>query len=86
MRSHQSSEYVFLNINAPFKPISTAGIRHVVSNAIKAAMIDTSGRKHGSHSLRSSLASAMSSKEISYEVIQKYLGHSSSESLKYYIR
>lgn len=86
MCSHQSSEYVFLNINAPFKPISTAGIRHVVSNAIKAAMIDTSGRKHGPHSLRSSLASAMSSKEISYEVIQKYLGHSSSESLQYYIR
>ena len=53
------NEYVFHQMVAPHNRISTAIVQHAVNNAIAASGIDYTGKKHGPHALRSSLASSM---------------------------
>ena len=48
--------------------------------------IDFSGKKHGSHSLRSSLATSMVNDGIDYDSIRKVLGHESGNAIKHYAR
>ena len=85
-RPDKCNDALFLKANAPFLPISTASVRHIVSTAYERAGIDITGRKHGSHSLRSSLASAMVNNGIDYEIVRKTLGHTSTDSLSRHIR
>ena len=86
--SRPSSDFtnLFINQNAPFTPISTGIIRYILRNAFSKANIDTAGKKHGPHSLRSSLASAMVNSGIPYEIVQRQLGHTSDDSLNSYVK
>ena len=93
LKSHAStcscdhySDYVFCQMVAPHDHISTAVIRHAVNDAIKASGIDYAGRKHGSHALRSSLASSMVNDGASYETVRRILGHSDPDIIKHYAR
>lgn len=81
-----SQKELFLRINAPFLPISSSIVRHIVSSSYQKAGIDTHNKKHGSHSLRSSLASAMVNQGTDYEIVRKTLGHTSTDSLNRYIQ
>lgn len=85
-RPSSSFENLFINQNAPFNPVSTGIIRYVLRNAFAVANIDVVGKKHGPHSLRSSLASAMVNSGIPYEVVQHQLGHTSDDSLRSYVK
>lgn len=85
-RPISSLKELFLRVYAPFLPISSSIVRHIVSFAYQKAGIDTKNKKHGSHSLRSSLASAMINQGTDYEIVRKTLGHTSPESLNRYIR
>lgn len=86
MRSIHTSEFLFLNQNAPYKHMSACNVRTAINNLFKKSGIDICDRKHGPHALRSSLASAMASNDVDYEIIQKVLGHTSDWSLNQYIR
>ncbi|NLI72527.1 MAG: tyrosine-type recombinase/integrase [Bacteroidales bacterium] len=85
-RPDSQFENLFINQNAPFNPISTGIIRYILRKAFVAAHIDVTGKKHGPHSLRSSLASAMVNSDIPYEIVQNQLGHTSDNSLRSYVR
>ena len=78
--------YVFHSMMAPYAPITTSIIRHVLNEGFKAAGVNTDGKKHGPHSLRSSIASSMVNDGISYEIVRRILGHSDPNVIKRYAR
>ena len=77
---------IFLNVYAPYNPVTTSTMRYSIKKYMALATIDVGTRKHGPHSLRSSLASSMVNDEIPYEAVRKILGHSSNNAIKHYAR
>lgn len=86
VRPPSMTKEIFINIYAPYKPITTSTIRSLLKKNMKAAGIDVGNRKKGPHALRSSLASSMVNDDISYETVRKILGHSSNNAMKHYAR
>ena len=78
--------YVFHSLSAPYGRITTSIIRHIVTNAFIAAGVETTGKKHGPHVFRSSLASSMVNDGASYETVSKILGHSDPNVIKHYAK
>lgn len=78
--------YVFHSLSAPYGKVTSSIIRHAVNNSLSAAGIDTSGRKHGPHAFRSSLASSMVNDGASYETVRRILGHTDPDVIKHYAR
>jgi integrase len=85
-RPNVKNNYLFIRLNAPFEKISTSTIIHAVTKYFKAAGIDISNRKHGPHSLRSSMASSMVNSDVPYDVIRKALGHTNLQAVKHYAK
>jgi integrase/recombinase XerD len=62
-------------------------IHHTVYTRLKAAGIRIpSGKKHGPHALRHSLASALLEKNVPMPVISEALGHTDTESTSVYLK
>lgn len=78
--------YLFHSMSAPHGRLTTRIIRHLTQNAFKDAKIDFTGKKHGPHSFRSSLASSMVNDGVSYEVVGKILGHNDPDIIKHYAK
>ena len=77
---------IFLRQNAPYQGITTSTIRHVTTKYFQKAKIDISGKKHGSHSFRSSLASSMINGDVPYDIVRKVLGHTDHNVIKHYAK
>lgn len=78
---------VFLAAVPPFENIKKSStISKVVTRAFRAANIDISNRKKGSHTLRHSLASEMLNQMSPLHAISDTLGHDDLESAKNYLR
>ena len=86
VRPSSDAKEIFINVYAPYNPISTGTIRNLLRKYIGIADIDVGNRRKGPHALRSSLASSMVNDDISYETVRKVLGHSSNNALKHYAR
>lgn len=86
VRPSSMAREIFINIYAPYNPISTGTIRNLLKKYMSAADIDVGNRKKGPHALRSSLASSMVNDDVSYETVRKVLGHSSNNAIKHYAR
>lgn len=82
----QIDGYVFHSMKAPYGPITTSVIRHILNKGFKTAGVNTGGKKHGPHSFRSSLASSMVNDGVSYEVVRRILGHSNPDVIKHYAK
>lgn len=78
--------YVFHSMTAPYGRITTSVIRHMLNECLHNANINIAGRKHGSHALRSSLASSMVNDGASYEVVRRILGHTDPDVIKRYAK
>lgn len=78
--------FAFHSMSAPYGRITTSIIRHMVTNSFIAAGINISGKKHGPHTFRSSLASSMINDGVSYETVRKILGHSDPDVIKHYAK
>lgn len=85
-RPRAASTTVFLRHNAPYLGITTSVIRFETTKYFKMAGIDISGKKHGPHTFRSSLASSMVNDNIPFEVVRKILGHDDPDAIKHYAR
>lgn len=85
-RPKVSENRIFLRSRAPFQPVTTSVLRFETSRYFKAAGIDTTGKKHGPHSFRSSLATSMVNDGVPYETIRKILGHTDPDAIKHYAR
>jgi site-specific recombinase XerD len=77
---------LFIRAQAPFEKISTSIIRHALTESFKAAGIDISNKKHGPHTLRSSMASSMINSNIPYNIVRKTLGHTDPQAIKHYAK
>lgn len=85
-RPDSDCPYVFLRLPLPYSNISVQAIWKFTSRALKAAGINTSGKKRGSHAFRSSLASSMVNDNIPYEAVRMVLGHNEPNAIKSYAR
>lgn len=85
-RPLSSSNYVFLKSFAPYTEISYSVVSFVVKKYMVRSGINISGKKHGPHSLRSSLASSMVNSGVPYEAVRKVLGHDSPNAIRHYAR
>lgn len=82
-----SSNKLFIRTRLPFDSLKNGGaLDYALNEYFKKAGIDTSNKKHGLHSLRSSLASSMVNDEVPYDIVRKVLGHNDSNAIKHYAR
>ena len=86
VRPSSQSDVVFINVYAPYNPVTTSTIRAALRKYIRVSGIDPRKRKSGPHALRASLASSMVNDDINYETVRKVLGHSSNNAIKHYAR
>lgn len=77
---------VFLTALAPFRPLVPASVHNVINRIIRQSGVNITGRHHGPHSLRHSLASNMLSKGASLPTISGVLGHQSTQTTMEYLR
>jgi len=86
IRPRVASKTVFLRHNAPYQGITTSVLRFVTTKYLDLAGIDMSGKKHGPHTFRSSLASSMVNDDVPYEAVRTILGHSDPDAMKHYAK
>jgi site-specific recombinase XerD len=80
------SRRIFLTAFAPYRPIEGVTVKSTISTIITNSDINIHNRKHGSHSMRHSLASQLLTNGASLSVIAESLGHSSTHSTMDYLR
>jgi site-specific recombinase XerD len=84
-RPLSDDEHIFLNLRG-YGAMSAQSITTNVQRVFDASGIVRKGRAHGSHALRSSLASALLAEGNDYSTIQKVLGHRDIQSTRSYVR
>lgn len=80
------SEKIFISCDAPYNPLTRGAINYQLKKYYEAANITISHKKHGIHTLRSSLASALLEEDNSYSTLQQILGHDNAEMMKHYAK
>lgn len=85
-RPKGESPFIFLRHRAPFEAYESSNVFHyVITKYMNKAMISYSGRKHGLHSMRHSLASNLLKNNTPYPVITGILGHESTSTTQLYL-
>ena len=79
-------ERIFIRVRAPHSPLRYDSICYITQKRFCAAGIDITGKKHGTHALRMSLATKLIGEDVPYSVTQKILGQTDPNSTKHYAR
>ena len=77
---------IFLSTTTPIKALSRTGIYHIINHAFKAAGIDTKGKHHGTHALRSSNVSLKINSGMTYDQTKESIGWANPNTIKNYAR
>ncbi|MBS3968893.1 MAG: tyrosine-type recombinase/integrase [Clostridia bacterium] len=78
--------YIFLRHRAPYESYATTNVFHyVITRYMTKAGISFTGRKHGLHSARHSLASNLLKNNTPYPVITGILGHENTSTTRLYL-
>lgn len=85
-RKKSESPKIFLYTRAPFTAMTNTAVACTLNRIIDTSGIDTTGRKHGAHAMRHSLASRFLENKESIPVISEALGHQSTETTASYLR
>lgn len=85
-RPPYGGQTVFLRYKAPFLPLSSRAVNHLTTKYLRLAGVSISGKKHGPHSFRASLATSMVNDSVPYEAVRKILGHSSPDAVRHYAK
>lgn len=85
-RPKSDSQNVFLSGNAPYVAATKGVVCAAINGIILRSGVDTSGKHHGPHSLRHSLASAMLNGGSLMPVISESLGHRSTQTTLAYLK
>lgn len=83
-RPESNSAYVFLSVKNPHRVIDRTLVHHITTQYLDKAEVEYTGKKHGPHSFRSSLVTAMVNNGMPYDAARKVLGHEYPESIKHY--
>lgn len=85
-RKRSESPRIFLYTRAPFTAMTNASVAGTLGRIVDASGVDTTGRKHGAHSMRHSLASRFLENQEAIPVISEALGHQSTTTTMSYLR
>lgn len=85
-RPKSDSQNIFLSGNAPYVAATKNMVCAAINEIILRSGVDTSGKHHGPHSLRHSLASAMLNGGFMMPVISESLGHRSTQTTLAYLK
>lgn len=85
-RPKSTEPFVFLLARSPYTPIISSAVTGIVHSYFVKSGINISGRRHGPHALRHSLAGILLEKETILPVISEVLGHKNTASTNYYLR
>ena len=77
---------VFLTAGIPYKPLGSNAINTAIGTLVSKSNVSISGKRHGSRSFRSSIASNMVNEKISTEIVRKVLGHSTKHAIRHYTK
>lgn len=82
-----SYDLLFLKSKAPHIPYADNSVMHaMITKYVKLANINTTGRRHGMHSLRHSAATRMLNSGIPLNIVSETLGHKSMEVTQNYLK
>lgn len=81
---NSGAEYIFESADSPKRKVTTGILRHRLNYYFAKAGIDIKNKKHGPHSIRSSMTSSMVNDGASYETVRKILGHEDRDAVKHY--
>ena len=82
----RDADYIFATACAPYTRLNTTGsVYHIVKKCMNIAGIEFEGRHHGSHALRTSLASDLLQNDVPISAIAGILGHSSTRATEAYL-
>lgn len=85
VRQNEShSEYVFLCMKAPYRPMSTSAVYKVVSDSLRQQNITL--KHYGAHSLRHGSATLLVNSGFTMKEVSEYLGHQSLNSTRIYAK
>lgn len=77
---------VFLTVGIPYKPLNSNAINTAIGALVSKSNVNISGKRHGSRSFRSSIASNMVNEKVSTEIVRKVLGHSTKHAIRHYTK
>lgn len=77
---------IFLSARAPYVSASKACVCAAIGTTISKSGVNTSGKHHGAHSLRHSLARTMLDENTTLPVISEVLGHRSTQTTMLYLK
>ncbi len=80
------SPFVFITAHAPYKELGSNTLCSCISEYMRIAGINTTGKKKGPHALRHSLATNLLKCNEPIPIISEILGHSTTESTTTYLR
>lgn len=83
---YNSDGYVFTGTFAPYSLLTNTTISNTVTKYLEKASVDTTGKHHGPHSLRASMATSMVNDSVPYDAVRKALGHSDPNAIKHYAK
>jgi len=77
---------IFIRNYAPYQQLTRSALNYAITRYFNLANINIEGKKHGPHTLRSSLVSSMVNDNIPYEAVRRIIGHTNLKSIKYYAK
>ena len=77
---------IFISAHHPYTAIKSGTINTMINNQFRKTDINITEKRHGSRTLRSSIASNMVNDGISTEVVRNVLGHSSKYAIRHYTK
>lgn len=78
--------YVFYGTHAPYSLLTNTSVGNIITKYLEKASVDTTGKHHGPHSLRASMATSMVNDNVPYDAVRKALGHSDPNAIKHYAK
>ena len=86
-RPKVNNQHIFIRENRPFIKINGSSLHMIVDGYLKRANIKIpTGKKHGPHALRHSIATLLLENNIPISTIKEILAHKSSETTKVYLK
>jgi len=87
VRPQSDLKFVFLRVSPPYTRLESGSLYEITSSYMTRAGVHIPpGKKHGPHSLRHSLSSALLEKRVPLPVISGILAHKSTDTTKVYLR
>ena len=85
-RFQSTSQHVFLSARAPYVAATKSMVCTAIRHIIEQSGISIGKRRHGSHSMRHSLACRLLENSVSINIISETLGHTNTETTMSYLR